>query len=144
MSTAEWAATILGLVLFLGTAGGWIWSLSKQLAEAKNKAPVIGDTTGPITNSLSLVHQKMERWEDNFLRPLLDWHNVADPDDPTQKIWWNSVAQRTILRSMQALQGEEVRKIEELTRIVQRLLEALEALESRMRRSRSRGDSWSE
>jgi len=60
------------------------------------------------------------------------WHNVVDPKDTTQKIWYFSVALRNLLESIeahlekQAAQTVEVaRRLERLYDVMNKLVEAL-------------------
>jgi hypothetical protein len=67
---------------------------------------------------------------------LYDWHNVGDPDDPSGKLWYFSVALRRLLESLQTkvsklleLLDQLVRRFDEYNVTMGRLISVVEALQ---------------
>ena len=135
----SWEAmgVIVGAIAFLGTAGGWIWKLRGELSKVQAAPPpAIIDAATPedvenLRKDLSAMRKLIYEQEEKYIKPLYDWHNVADPDDPTQKIWWNSVAQRKQAATQERLTGELVDRTSELGRTMSRLIEVVEKLARR-------------
>jgi hypothetical protein len=67
---------------------------------------------------------------------LFDWHNIADPDDPSGKLWYFSVALRRAIESLQAktqrlldLLDQLVRRFDQYNTTTERLIIVVESLQ---------------
>lgn len=63
-----------------------------------------------------------------FTEKLFDMHNVADPDDPSGKIWYFSVTLRRIVTSLDTRMSRLLDLLEELERRFRNYNETLEKL----------------
>lgn len=79
-------------------------SFDERLVELKTK--IEGDV-GDL--------KKLAERATQFAERLYDWHNIADPDDPSGRIWYFSVALRKLLASLET-------KISKLLDLLERLV----------------------
>jgi len=71
-----------------------------------------------------------------FAEKLHDWHNVADPDDPSGKLWYFSVSLRRHIDSLQAkvsklleLLDQLVRRFDKYNNTMEKLITVVEQLQ---------------
>ena len=105
--------------------GGLIWLLDRMFGSGK--------TTKDLADALKTVAKQIEE--------LHGWHNVQDPDDATQRIWWFSKSLRECIREMekgveglQGLLGEVVQRFDQYNRMLEQLVQVVDQLQKDVER----------
>lgn len=88
-----------------------------------------------LQTDISSLRQLAER-ATAFAERLHDWHNVADPDDPSGKLWYFSVSMRRLLDSLQTkvsklleLLDQLVRRFDKYNNTMEKLITVVEQLQ---------------
>ena len=109
--------TMTGAGAGLASGGGLLglaWLLSRFTGGGQSKLP--------------------EKFEERFtalcaqVDKLREWHDVADPDDATQRIWWVSKAMRQAILETKALLARFAETADEQNRAVDQLIDVVEQL----------------
>jgi hypothetical protein len=82
------------------------------------------------------VRQILPELEETYLKPVLEmtkelhtWHDVQDPSDNTQKIWWFTKALRQTIAKLVERFGVFNRMLDGLTTVAEKLLDSSKQLQ---------------
>lgn len=91
-----------------GAIIGAAWLLERLLGRR-------GPELSPVLDALAAIAEKLGK--------LYEWHDVADPDDATQRIWWLSKYIRRTIVGTNELLGQQTELIENLNKNLAALVE---------------------
>lgn len=122
--------------LGLGAGGGAgvagiVWLIDKFMGSGK--------TTKEIRRDLEVIVEKMLTPILKKVEEMHTWHDIPDPSDPANKIWYFSVALRKLLEGVSTnldasvdVQKELISRFDRYNSLMEKLADAVARLEGRL------------